>query len=323
MAMFSLLLYRHIERKLWQTHKVVGHFRIDASATGATQENNLAVVLICRDVEDYIDEWIRYHELAGVRHFYIYDNGSADSTAAKASAHHRQGTYVKVHPWKLNIDVEGWSLCPQVTAYVHAALFYGSRHRWMAFIDIDEFIVPRQHATAIEALDRLREHSNISLSWSQFGHCGHKSKPSEPCVFAYTQRHQHNKYGFQHFKCILDPCQITMHGVHACHTLAMGEKTSNDQGQVEAIGNRAAAAGFVSSEYLQLNHYETKSIEEHEAKLSKIFYGHSVSERISRAGHLIDRLSKNVVHDNAAIDFLSRHGINDSYSYSQYINGSA
>ena len=318
--MLSLLLYRHIERKLWQAHKVVGHFHIDASAIGATQENNLAVVLICRDVADYIDEWIRYHELAGVRHFYIYDNGSVDNTAAKASAHHREETYVKVHPWQLNMAVEDWVLCPQVSAYVHATMCYGPRHRWMAFIDIDEFIVPRQHATAIEALDRLREHSNISLPWAQFGHCGHRSKPLEPCVFAYTQRHQHNKYRFHHFKCILDPCQITMLGVHACHTLAMGEKTSNDQGQVEAIGNRGRAAGFVSSEYLQLNHYETKSIEEHEAKLSKIFYGHSVSERISRAGHLIGRLSKNVVHDNAAIDFLGRHGINDSASYSQYIN---
>ena len=35
---------------------------------------NLAVMLIVKNAAQYMDEWICYHKLVGVEHFYIYDN---------------------------------------------------------------------------------------------------------------------------------------------------------------------------------------------------------------------------------------------------------
>lgn len=301
-------------------HKVTRRLFIDAPGACETQTESLAAVLICRDEEDYIDEWIRYHVLAGVRHFYIYDNGSVDSTVAKASVHGRGEVMIKIHPWKIHAAIGKYFISAQEIAYVHAVLNYGHKHRWMAFIDTDEFLVPRKHLTVVEALEHLQEHSNISLPWTEFGHCGHVNKPTDPCLFAYTLKHQHNNYKYHHFKCILDPCKITQQGVHDCFTADMEEGTVNDKGQIAPISGREDATGFVSSEYIQLNHYVTKSIEENERKLGKIFHGHSESERIGRAGPNIRRLSKNLLEDTAAIEFLRRHGIENSREYNQYIS---
>ena len=39
---------------------------------------DLAVVAIMKDEEPYVKEWLDYHLLAGVDHFYIYDNDSKE-----------------------------------------------------------------------------------------------------------------------------------------------------------------------------------------------------------------------------------------------------
>ena len=304
--------------------KATQYLFLDAPRTDETQDNNLAMVLICKDEGDYIDEWIRYHVLAGVRHFYIYDNDySSGNTAAKALAHNRGGVAIIVHPWRLKASAGQCAVIPQGAAYAHAALCYGHKHRWMAFIDIDEFIVPRQHGTIIEALDRLGRYSNISLHWSIFGHCGHMTKPSEPCAFAYMLRHQPDVHHNHCFKCVVDPSKLSMVSNHECRTSDMGTTTSNDKGQVKENLSKTLAAGFISSEFLPLNHYQSKSIEESYAKLNQTLHGEPEEQRKYNVRNQIKKYSTNVIEDTAILDFLSRHGINNSQEYSQYIKSKA
>ncbi|MEE1110133.1 MAG: glycosyltransferase family 2 protein, partial [Lachnospiraceae bacterium] len=44
------------------------------------RKHALAVVVIVKNEELYIREWIEYHRLAGISHIYLYDNGSTDKT---------------------------------------------------------------------------------------------------------------------------------------------------------------------------------------------------------------------------------------------------
>ena len=39
---------------------------------------DLAVVAIFKDEGKYLKEWLDYHLLAGVEHFYLYNNDSSD-----------------------------------------------------------------------------------------------------------------------------------------------------------------------------------------------------------------------------------------------------
>ena len=40
---------------------------------------DLAVVAIFKNEAPYLCEWLGYHLLAGVEHFYLYDNDSSDN----------------------------------------------------------------------------------------------------------------------------------------------------------------------------------------------------------------------------------------------------
>ena len=40
---------------------------------------DLAVVAIFKNEGRYLDEWLAYHLLAGVEHFYLYNNDSSDN----------------------------------------------------------------------------------------------------------------------------------------------------------------------------------------------------------------------------------------------------
>ena len=42
---------------------------------------NLAVAAIFKDEAPYLREWLDYHLLAGVEHFYLYNNDSTDDYA--------------------------------------------------------------------------------------------------------------------------------------------------------------------------------------------------------------------------------------------------
>lgn len=46
-----------------------------------TQKQFLAVCVIIKNEARYLAEWIVYHQLVGVDHFYIYDNNSEDDLA--------------------------------------------------------------------------------------------------------------------------------------------------------------------------------------------------------------------------------------------------
>ena len=58
----------------------------------------LAAVVIVKDEGPYLREWLEFHQLVGVEHIYIYDNGSSDDTEQVVWDFLRSG-YVTLIPW--------------------------------------------------------------------------------------------------------------------------------------------------------------------------------------------------------------------------------
>jgi hypothetical protein len=98
-----------------------------------TYKFEVAICCIVRD-EEYLVEWIEYHSLIGVTKFYIYDNGSA-ITVNQTLATYIDSGLVEV------ITFPGEVM--QLPAYDNCLEQYGSLCKWIAFIDADEFIVPK------------------------------------------------------------------------------------------------------------------------------------------------------------------------------------
>ena len=101
-----------------------------------------------KDVGPYLCEWIEFQRLMGADQVYVYDNGSTDGSAEVIAAFVAEG-FVTVIPW-ITFDDE---VSPQRQAYAHALCNFGPGYfRWMAFIDLDEFLFPVTARDLVAAL---------------------------------------------------------------------------------------------------------------------------------------------------------------------------
>ena len=273
----------------------------------------LAITAVVKDEEIYIEEWLKYHRAVGVRHFIIYDNGSSDRTLEilKVCLPDESLTLV---PWSGRMVDASTSqiLNGQAIAFAHAILNFGSRYRWMAFIDVDEFLLPKVGSTVEEALARVNGYPNISLPWHMFGTGGHLKRPAGPVTRSYTIRGADplsRRKNASNFKCIVDPCEVTKVSIHQFETRSFGERTSNDAGFVTTRKGRKHPS-FYSSAFLQLNHYYSKSREELEAKLSRGPASPASRQRYEfRVRSAVQNIEIEVVEDTHMIDFIDRHRI--------------
>jgi len=171
--------------------------------------HGIAIALIVRDEARHAGEWAAFHLRAGVRRILVYDNGSRDGTAG--ILRRADPARVTVLPWAQSFrDARmGREIHNQVLAYAHAAANFGGAFRWMAFIDVDEFLIPRSADSLPDALAHLGAARNVSLPWHMFGRSGHATPPPGGVLAGYTRRARDPMSaarGIRAFTCLVDPC---------------------------------------------------------------------------------------------------------------------
>ena len=275
----------------------------------AQDRHGIALVLIVRNEARHIAEWARFHLAAGVRHIHAYDNGSTDGTAEALLA--AAGAQASVIPWdqKLRDARRGLELHNQVLAYAHATRNFGAGYRWMSFIDVDEFLVPKQADSLPAALAHLEGCSNISLPWHMFGRSGHLDAPAGGVVENYTRRNpdpMDDTKGLRNFKMIVDPCTVTAMKVH--EIWCGSDQTCNDRGEAFTLKTRTGR-DFYSADHIQLNHYYTRSDAELRAKIAR---GPNLTtpdaDHLRRVMRKVAAIEAAEVADTTAPDFLHRLG---------------
>ena len=124
---------------------------------GESKKYNLSICAIFKNEAPYLKEWIEYHKLIGVDHFYLYNNLSLDAYKQVLNPYILSG-YVTLVQWldHLGPMIDGqfvWPLSTQVTAYENAAKWMARKEtRWLLFLDIDEFLVPSSKTQIDELL---------------------------------------------------------------------------------------------------------------------------------------------------------------------------
>ena len=275
--------------------------------------HGIAIMACVKNEAPYIAEWVHFHRAVGIRHFYIYDDGSSDGTQALLSEL-LPAEALTIIPWitRMADEASGTLLNGQTIAFAHAILNFGGDYSRMAFIDVDEFLLPKQGDTVEQALEGASGFPNVSLPWHMFGTSGHKVKPKGPLLLNYTMRGADpltREANVSNFKCIVDPCEVVEVSVHQFQTRPHGDRTVNDAGQQFTRSGRKSPA-FYSNSFLQLNHYYSKSLAELEAKVARGWsYDAERSKYERKVFGIVEAIETGAVEDRAMVDFIARRGI--------------
>jgi len=145
---------------------------------------SVCVVAIVKGDGPYVEEWLAYHRLVGVDHFLLYDN---DPDLPLRALLERFEDLVTVVPWAGDPTATWRGRNRQTRTYTHA-LERVAGYRWVAFLDVDEFIVLRRHEQLAAFLATLGDAGSVLLNWHVFGHNGHYEDPSGLITSALTRR---------------------------------------------------------------------------------------------------------------------------------------
>lgn len=276
----------------------------------ALDRQGIAVVLIVRNEAQHIAEWASFHLLAGVRHFFVYNDGCTDGTID--ILHQTLGHQVTVLPWhqKLRDGVSGREIHNQVLAYAHATRNFGADFRWFSYIDVDEFLIPCQDSDLNAALEPLSHCRNISLPWHMFGRSGHIEPPENGVLRNYTRRNpdpMSSAKGLKNFKMIVDPCHVTAIKVHSIEVDGRTD-SCNDAGQHFTLRQRNTRA-FYTAGRIQLNHYYTRSDSELRTKIAR---GPNLTtaqtDHLRRVLRKVENIEAGEIEDHRALAYLARKG---------------
>lgn len=221
---------------------------------------NISIAAIVKNEAFYIQEWLEYHILLGVEHFFIYDNESDDDLHKKLSSYIEKG-------------IVSYIYCPgavmQIPVYNDAIARFKERSHWMAFIDIDEFIVltPQYSKNLPAFLNSFEQYDMLGINWCVFDCNNHESRPTSGYVISnYTRCHaDDNDPANKHIKCIVKPQSVKICTSPHYMYLKPG-KLAVDENFKKLI---APFTPHVSINKIRINHYFTKSKEEYIFKLSR------------------------------------------------------
>ena len=139
---------------------------------------NVSIVAIAKNESTYFKEWIEYHKLIGIEHFYIYDNGSTDNTKDILAPYIQSGLVTFTYfPGKER----------QGLAYNDAIAKYKNETRWLCILDLDEFICFRKHNNINEFLENFKDCFQVSLRWMYYGSSGHIQQPEGLVIENFTK----------------------------------------------------------------------------------------------------------------------------------------
>jgi hypothetical protein len=228
----------------------------------------LSIAAIFKDEAPYLAEWIEFHRLVGVEHIYLYDNGSTDNPAAVLAPFVRQG-FVTIVPWAA-FDVVS---SPQLLQWAHAIANFGPDFRWMATIDIDEFLFPVEGDTLRKTLAAYEDLPAVAVPWIMFGFSGHETKPDGLVIANYTMRAPFppppERDNIFKWKAILQPSEV----VTVCALQALEFRGGLIGGGFDEnriiLDEQTRYTTARTANVLRINHYVTRSREEFAAKMAK------------------------------------------------------
>jgi hypothetical protein len=226
----------------------------------AVANPRVGICAIAKNEALYLEEWVEYHRLVGFGPIRVYNHESTDNSVAVLARLQAAG-HAEAVDW-----LAPGGKKPQWTAYEHGLAELRERTDWLAFIDLDEFVVLPQH-DSIQAF--IADHTHLdalAINWRMFGSSGHERHEPGLVVERFTRCARPSYAGNRSVKSLARTAVIEVPRVHTCH---FTEGTAYETVLGEQIPRSTGKSRAVSHDVIRINHYFTRSREEWAAKAAR------------------------------------------------------
>lgn len=161
-------------------------------------ETYISIAAIYKNEPDIV-EWIEYHKLIRIERFYLYDNGSTDNSKELLKKYiEKEEVIYHNFPGK----------AMQLKAYQDAIFNYKNETKWLAIIDLDEYIVPVKNCNIKDVLKHFENHPAIGINWNSFDSNDYINRPNKLVIEAYTRALKDKTSLDKHIKSIVNPKKV-------------------------------------------------------------------------------------------------------------------
>lgn len=241
---------------------------------------NVALVCIAKNEDQYLKEWVYYNIILGFNKIFIYENNW-------------RSKFNFYNIVKIPFDGEA----KQVESYNHFLKNYSKDFDWVAFFDVDEFLVLKKHNNVQELLKSYEDLKCLCINWILFGDNNLKKVDNNnyKVLSRFTRR---SKRVAREIKSIVNLKKIKNFNMHVhypqnidCFDL----KRNKVNGLYNELGD---------NEIAQINHYFCKTKEEFNLKSMR---GRADTTKIKRNEKDFNRYNINSVQDLTALNFYEKN----------------
>jgi len=168
---------------------------------------SFAVCAVFKNESHILEEWLKHYLYHGVEHFYLVNDFSTDDFITIIN---KYSQYVTL----FNNDIITKDVGRQIQVYNKYFTSILPESKWMAIIDLDEFLYSPLEIDIKKILNNIDNYSQIIVDWLHFGSNGHILQP-QSVVEGFTKRAEFTTTKpYYSYKTIFQPNSLISFGIH-------------------------------------------------------------------------------------------------------------
>jgi glycosyltransferase involved in cell wall biosynthesis len=201
---------------------------------------HFVVCAVFKNEAHILDEWISHYLFHGVDHLFLVNDFSTDEYEPIIQ---KWGDKVSL----FQNDIVSKEVGRQTRLYDKFFRPVLAQTKWMAVLDLDEFLYSPYEMSLPKVLERYAGFSQIMVDWVHFGSNGHIVQPNS-VVEGFTKRALYGKKkGYYSYKPIFQTAHLQQFGIHRNMVSGRQIRLENKEG--------------IESPHLLINHYNIQSLE--------------------------------------------------------------
>lgn len=247
-----------------------------------------------------LKEWVEYYRIIGCDHIFLYNNNSTDNYLEILNPYIKEG-FVTLTDWPQQHA--------QAAAYDDCYERFGDQTFWLAFVDLDEFIVPKIEYDVKDFMRKYEGYPGIILYWQMFGTGGLVSRDYDRLLIEQFTNAWDHLDGTGKYVCCTQPCFKS--GMSRIHHVSFAARWFNFKIKIPLITEWKKFVIFPQRRVaptrntIQLNHYWSKSYEEFVNKVRKPSAARAENEAIRRKeSFFFEHEQKNISESKVIFRFI-------------------